>query len=155
VSQKVVILPTEQMEENYAYGLNIRIRDVLLPTYAAMMAAGDPGIKAVADTVRGVITISVTDTDKYSGRLGLEIALAKARTNLADFGADSSYTLASIGEIEQNTGESWSIRWIAVAVIVGAVVAAGAALTAQRRSARRSRHHRAHGRNEHTVGLSA
>lgn len=157
-SQMVTILPTEQMKENYAYAFNVRSRPVLLSTYAAMMVADDSGVTAIADSVRGVITISVTDADEHAARVGLERALGKARTHLANFGADSSYMLASVGEIEQKTGENRSIRWTAVAVMAGAAVAIGTVLAVRRRSTRRPRYRRVNGRNQknnRTVGLPA
>ncbi|NRI66960.1 O-antigen ligase family protein [Rhodococcus sp. MS16] len=148
-SQKVTILPTQAMESGYAYALDIRSRHVVLPTYAAIMAASDPAVTAIGDYVRGAITISVTDTDKDSARARLDVALAEARRNLADTGADSWYTLSPIGEVDQSTVTSRKTGWTAGAVLATtALTAIGIALAVRKKvgSADRSG-------PDHTVGI--
>jgi hypothetical protein len=138
-SQKVTILPTETMENGYAYALDIRSRHVVLPTYAAIMAASDPAVTAVGDYVRGVITISVTDSDEESARAKLDVALADARRNLNDTNADTWYTISLVGPVDQSTDNGRTIGWTAGAVFAAMIVATlGAALTARINSARRT-----------------
>lgn len=135
-SRKVTILPTQLMENGYAYALDIRSRHVVMPTYAAIAAATDPSVTAVGDYVRGVITISVTETDQDAARASLDVALAEARRNLADTGADTWYTLAPVGEIEESTVNIRTIGWTegAVFATTAALTAAGIALAVRRKA---------------------
>jgi hypothetical protein len=138
-SRTVTLLPTEQVAGFYAYALDVRSRDVVLPTYAAMMAANTPGASADPDAVRGVITIRVAAADSYSAQAGLEIAMANAHTNLANFGANSYYAIAPVGPVEMDSRGSRSPAAIPLAVLIAAACAATTVLMMQRISGRRWR----------------
>jgi hypothetical protein len=142
-SQAVTIVPTEWEDAwSYAYALDIRSRETILPTYAAMMAGNEPGVTAVADSVRGLITISAADTDNASARVDLDAALDVAESRLADLGADSWYTMTPVGTPELHSHMTRSTTSTGLALVVGAVVALGVTLATRQRSARQSRRHR-------------
>lgn len=123
-SQRVTVLPTREMTMNYPYAFSIRTRDVLLSTNAAIMAADAPGVIAIADTVRGIITISVTQTDAEAARADLDDAVVHARNQLVSFGIASSFTLIEVGGITQTTDTPRPIGWSVVGLLAGAAVAA-------------------------------
>lgn len=133
-SRDVTILPTEPMENGYAYALDIRSRHVVLPTYAAMMAVSEPAT-AVGDYVRGVITVSAIGTDEASARADLDSALAQARTNLTAVGADAWYTVAPVGDVDEWASDSRSATWTVGAMVLAGV---GTALTVRSKSDRQT-----------------
>lgn len=133
-SHTVTLLPSQQSESFESYALDLRSRDVMLPTYAAMMAAGSPGVTSVADTVRGVITISIATTEKGSAGPMLERALQRADANLAEFGADSLYTVEPTGDIEVRTTIRRHAVWTPVAGLAAVLTAVGTALMMRRLS---------------------
>lgn len=149
-SQRVMLLPTEQMKTNYSYSFNIRTADVLLPTCAAIIIANAPGVTAAADTVRGTITISVTAAEQNSARIALDEAMANARRQLGAFAIGSAYTFANIGSVEQSTGSRRSPRWVAVGLIAGVLLAV-AFRPANRYRFCRSRQGGAHRRDDQTL----
>ena len=152
-SQTVTLLPTEQVSGYYAYALDVRSREVVVPTYAALIAANAPGTVAMPDAVRGVITISVEDTDSDSARAGLDIALANAYMNLANKRVDTIYTIAPVGAVQHDTGVSLTPNSIAVAMITAVATAVMTMLVMRRHSARRSRRDRADDPHSQTVGV--
>lgn len=144
VSQRITIVPTTQMKDYYGYALDIRTRSVVLPTYAAMIARGDPSVSVVADKVSGVIKVSVTRSDPGEARADLDAALVRARTNLADLRANSWYTLNPVGGVQESSGYTRPRSWTALAVFAG-VLAAVVTVLIMRRSIRKPRHRRAFG----------
>ncbi|WNG86968.1 O-antigen ligase family protein [Mycobacterium sp. ITM-2016-00317] len=124
-SQKVTLKPTRQIGWDLAYALDIKTRDPFLPTYAAMMSAGVDRVTAKADSVRGIITLTVNDTDNDSARTDLGNALDAARVRLEDMGADSWYTVTPVGTPAMHVGAVRSITSSVTAVVVGTLVAAG------------------------------
>lgn len=146
-SQTVTLLPTEQVTGHYAHALDVRSRDVIVPTYAALIAANTPGAIAMPDTVRGVITISVERADINSARAGLDIAWANAYSNLTSFRLDHNYTIATVGPIQHESRASHTPISIAAAVFTGVATAAMTMLVMLRISARQPR------RIERTTGF--
>ncbi|MDH6196790.1 hypothetical protein M2272_003443 [Mycobacterium frederiksbergense] len=140
-SQMVTVIPAEQMRDYYGYAFAVRTRQVVLPTYAAMIARGDPSVSAIADRVRGAIKVSVTSSDPQTAHAALDAALGRADANLAHFRADSWYRVSHLGGVEESSGHSRSTVWIAIAASVGALTAAITAL-GTRRSIRMPRHRR-------------
>lgn len=134
--RRVTIVPTTRMGDYYGYALDIRTRTVVLPTYAAMIARGDPGVSAVADRVRGVITISVTRADPQAARAGLDAALVRARTNLSDLRADSWYALNPVGGVREDARRARPTVWTAGAIVAGVLAAALAPAVLRRTSGR-------------------
>lgn len=132
VSQRVTLLPTPQMSGYYAYALDIRTRSVVLPTYAALIAAGQPDVMAVADTVRGVIDVSVSAADPAAASAALNAALIQGQTNLAALQADSWYSIVPVGSVSEQTEHGVASAWILAAVIVGATTVAGTRLLQRR-----------------------
>jgi O-antigen ligase len=129
VSQSVTMQPVRHVDGgDQAYALDIKTRESLLPTYAAMIAADARKVTAVADPVRGAITISTPKTDESSARTDLGIALAEARANLSAVGADAWYTLVPVGAPTLILGKSRSTNSTLIAVAVGMLVAAGTIL---------------------------
>jgi O-antigen ligase len=127
-SQHVTLLPTAQMSGYYAYALDVRSRTAVLPSYAAMIVGGQPAVVAVADTVRGVIDISVTDPDPVAASAALDTALIQGRVNLADLEADSWYSITRIGEATEVTDRSVAPVWIVGALLAGVATAAATGL---------------------------
>ncbi len=140
-SQTITIMPTQQDDWAYAYALDMKSREILLPTYASLMAGNGSGFTAVADPVRGVITITVTDSDTDSARADLDVALSAATSRLADLGADSWYTITAVGTPDIHSGTTHSTASTAFAVFVGALVASGLTLAMRRRSKRQLPRH--------------
>ncbi|WP_141562665.1 O-antigen ligase family protein [Mycobacterium neglectum] len=132
-SQRVTVLPTGATEYAYAYALDVRSYDVVLPTYAAMMTSGTPGVAAVADTVRGIVTITATSPDPQAARGSLRLAVERARTNLAMFNVASLYDLRPVGSTIQRDETKHSAAATVSAFAAGAVVAVGAYLLLRRR----------------------
>ncbi len=124
-SQKVTLKPTRQVGGDLAYALDIKTRDPFLPTYAAMMSSGLDRVSATADSVRGIITLTVDDTDINSARTDLVEALDAATARLEDMGADSWYTVTPVGTPAMHVGVARSVGSTVTAVLVGTLVAAG------------------------------
>lgn len=139
VSQRVTLLPTTQAGGEAAYALDLKTREALLPTYAAMMEGDTRGVTAIPDSVRGVITLGVVDVDMDSAREGLVEALAEARMNLAAVAADSWYTIVPVGGPTVRSGSSRSTLSDLTAIALGGLVAAGAVRTFGRRPSREQR----------------
>lgn len=133
-SRRLTILPTQQMRLSYPYAFDIRTREVLLPTLAAISAANNPKVTAIADTVRGVIMISVTDVQAEAAVAGLDEAVVGARKQLAAFGIVSSFRFADVGGIQQKTGAQRSIVWTTVGLLAGVLAAAATATASAARS---------------------
>lgn len=133
VSQRVTLQPTGQLGWDLAYALDIKTRDRFLPTYAAVMTAGADRVSATADSVRGMITLSVDDTEIGSARVDLDAALRTARMQLADVGADSWYTVTPVGTPTMHVGAQRSATSTVIAVSAGTLVAAGLLRTTRRR----------------------
>jgi len=137
-SQRLVIMPTDQMVENYSYAFNIRTAEVLLPTCAAIAAAGDPATTAVADTVRGFITIKTSADSSNDAHADLESALARARNQMEAYGIGASYSLIEIGGTEDAIDSRHSPWWSAGALVTALAIAKVATQTLRKRL-RRSR----------------
>lgn len=119
----VTLLPTEPVTGQYAYALDMRSREAIVPTYAAMIAANAPGTAAVPDAVRGVVTLSVEDTDSESARAGLNVAWANAYRNLQLFGLDGQFTISQVGPVQNDVRVSQTpVSWAAAVL---AAVATG------------------------------
>ena len=144
-SQRVTILPTAQMRDYYAYALDIRNRPVVLPTYAAMIAGGDASVSAVADTVRGVVRIRVTDPDPETARAQLQTAITQGRTNLHRLGVDDWYRIVAVEGPQLTSGQHRSTVWTLGALAVGLLTATLTVLVL-RRSIRMPRHRRGFGK---------
>lgn len=138
-SQRVTLLPNPETDYGYAYALDVRSRNVVLPSYAAMMVADSTQAAATADTVRGIVTITVTASDHAAARDQLDRALERARGNLARFGADSLYELRTVGAAVQRDGHEHSAAAAGVALGAGTIVAVGAFLLLQRQARSRRR----------------
>lgn len=143
-SQRVAIVPTGQMGGYYAYALDIRTREPVLPTFAAMMARGDKDVSAVADPVRGLIKLAVTAADPEAATARLKTAVAQARINLKDLRVDSWYHVVAVGDVQLTTHNNRTAGWTLAAVGAG-VAAAMTATVIARRSIRLPRHRRAFG----------
>ncbi|MET4430130.1 MULTISPECIES: O-antigen ligase family protein [unclassified Mycolicibacterium] len=141
-SQRITLVPTAMMSDYYAYTLDIRSRTVVLPSYAAMIVGGQPAVAAVADTVRGVIDISVTDPDPAAAAAALDAAVIQGRANLADLEADSWYSMTPVGEANEVTDRGVAPVWIAGALIVGVATAAATGLMLRLRHRQTSGEHR-------------
>lgn len=127
-SQRFTLLPTEQMKENLSYSFGIRTAEVMLPTYAALLAPGIPNGSASADTVRGLITIDAPADDEATARGRLGEAIARARARMADPRIGSAYSLIDVGGVHLSTGYRRSPLWTAVAVGLGLFCTAGVRL---------------------------
>ena len=137
-STTVTILPAGEMRDSsYAYALDLKSREPLLPTYAAMMVDGSSGASAVADNVRGVITISVADTSGLAALDDLDEVMTSAHARLSEFGADAWYTLTPVGSREVEVRTTRSPLSTGLAAIAGLGVAVGMATALRRRSGRR------------------
>ncbi|WP_156744576.1 O-antigen ligase [Mycobacterium sp. E740] len=132
-SQRVTILPNPGTDYGYAYALDMRSRNVVLPSYAALMSAGSAQSTAVADTVRGVVTITVTARDHAAARDLLDAAVERARSNLTRFGADSLYELYPVGTVVQQDGYRHSATAMVVSLAAGTAVGVAAFSLLQRR----------------------
>ncbi|MGQ9406678.1 O-antigen ligase family protein [Mycolicibacterium gilvum] len=137
-SQRVTLVPDADAEYNYAYALDMRTRTVVLPSYAALMVTGTSETLAVADTVRGIITITVTAPSHAAARESIDRAMDAARTNLADFGVDSLYSIEPIGGVVQRDEDTQSSLARAAAPAAGSAVGLGVFLLLRRRGHRRS-----------------
>ncbi|MEA3150643.1 MAG: hypothetical protein QOD56_1582 [Gammaproteobacteria bacterium] len=142
-SQKVQLMPSEQMAEVLPYALSIRDRRVFLQTYAVIIDVDAPiGATTKIDTARGVITIGVTRGDAATARRGLDEALAHAQTQVNDYVALSAYDLRPIGETSETTGVRWSVRSVLAAASIGIGVGIGVYILLRRRPRGRARHRR-------------
>ncbi len=137
--QRLTLLPGADVEWGKAYVLDIRSREVVLPSYAALMVAGSPETSAVADTVRGIITIGVTASNPDAAIESLRLALTDAEANLKRFGADSLYTVRPVGPIVQRDQNEHSPLATALALAAGTMVALGAFALLHRRLHPRTR----------------
>ncbi|OBB35442.1 O-antigen ligase family protein [Mycobacterium sp. 852002-51961_SCH5331710] len=135
-SQRVTLQPGSDIDYGYAYVLDVRSREVVLPSYAALMVADTPQTSAVADTVRGIITITVTASGPTAAREELDLALAHARASLARFNADSLYVVEPVGETIQREEDEHSLLASTSALAAGSFVGLGAFLMLQRRARR-------------------
>ncbi|MCV7026350.1 O-antigen ligase family protein [Mycolicibacterium novocastrense] len=138
-SQRLTLLPGPDVEWGKAYVLDVRSREVVLPSYAALMVAGSPQTTAVADTVRGIITIGVTASSRDAAVESLRIALMDAEANLKRFGADSLYVVQPVGPIVQRDKNEQSPLASAMALGAGAIVGFGAFALLYRRLQARAR----------------
>lgn len=138
-SQRLTLLLGADVEYGKAYALDVRSREVVLPSYAALMVAGSPETSAVADTVRGIITIGVTAPSREAAVASLRIALADAEANLKRFGADSLYVVEPVGPIVQRDKNEQSSLATALALGAGAMVGLGAFALLYRRMRDRDR----------------
>lgn len=136
VSQKFTLQPMAQLGWDAAYALDIKTRETFLPTYAAMMAADTHGVATMADPVRGVITVSVDNTDMSSARADLASAMGAARKKLSDLGADNWYTVTPVGDPTIHVGTSRTATTTFIAVLVGTLVTAALVHTSRRRRLR-------------------
>lgn len=132
--QRVTLLPNADAEYAYAYSLDVRSREVVLPTYAALMTSGTPHTAAVADTVRGIVTITSTGPDREGALQSLRLALERAETNLSKFSVDSLYQLRAVGSAVQRDEDKHSPTATASAVAAGSAVALGIILLIRRRT---------------------
>jgi O-antigen ligase len=137
-SQRFTLLPTAQMTSNYPYSFGIRTREVLLPTYAVILTAGTPGVSAIADTVRGLVTIEARAADAETAGDRLAEALAQARRRIAESHSGSAYSMVDIGGVQVSTVRHRSARWNAAAAIIG-LIGAAVVVRQLRRSGPRSR----------------
>lgn len=101
-SSTVTLLPTEQVTGQYSYSLDLRSREVILPTHAALIAANTPNTTVVPDKVRGVLTIRAEGADAESARSGLDIAWASAYANVEKFQLDRIYTISQVTPVHQS-----------------------------------------------------
>ncbi|KUI46202.1 hypothetical protein AU198_18490 [Mycobacterium sp. GA-1199] len=138
-SQRLTLLPGADVEWGKAYVLDIRSREVVLPSYAALMVAGSPETSAVADTVRGIITIEVTAASREAAVESLRIALTDAEANLKRFGADSLYVVRPVGPIVQRDKNEHSLLASSLALGAGVMVGVGAFALVYRRLHPRAR----------------
>ncbi|VEG46067.1 O-antigen polymerase [Mycolicibacterium flavescens] len=138
-SQRVTLLPGTDVEYGKAYVLDVRSREVVLPSYAALMAANSPETSAVADTVRGIITIEVTASSHDAAVESIRVALTDAEANLKRFGAESLYTVQPVGPIVQRDKNEQSPLAGALALAAGAIVGLGAFALLNRRLRPRAR----------------
>lgn len=138
-SQTLTLVPAEQVSEQFGYALDVRRREVVLPTYAAMMVANSAATEAIPDPVRGVITLSTAGVDRYSARSGLGIAVANAHSNLANFGADDIYAITPVGHVEERTVLRRSSTAKSLAITAASVTAALVVLYMQRFSTQSAR----------------
>lgn len=123
-SQYVTLVPTAQMSDFYAYSLDIRSRAAVLPTYAVMIVGEQQGVSAVADLVRGIIDISVTDPDPAAASAALDSALIQGRANLAALEADGWYSVTPVGEANEVTDRGIAPAWTVAALFTGLVTTA-------------------------------
>ncbi|WP_026256332.1 O-antigen ligase [Mycobacterium sp. 155] len=133
-SQSVTLLPSGKIGWRYAYALDVRSREVLLPTYAVIAGFDMPGIKTFADTVRGLITVSATDADSDRARASLDRALANGSERWAGLDTQSAYRIVPVDSVKETTSTNRSTRWTAIGVIAGVIVAAVTAQSLRRRS---------------------
>lgn len=138
-SQRLALLPADRMEQDYLYALDMRSRNALLPTYARLLVPDRSGVSAVADNVRGAITVSATNTDAAAARSDLQRALDQAVPRLRDFGADTWYKVVPLGDVEQASGSRHSLSeligsgGIGVGMALATLLAARLLLPAPRR----------------------
>lgn len=134
--QIVTLQPTMKSGGDAAYALDLKTRETLLPTYAAMMTTDTRAFTAVSDSVRGVITISVVDIDADSARRDLKNALVESRRQLSDFGANSWYTVAPVGSPTVHSGPKRSATASLTVVAAGVLIAAGSVHSFRRHAVR-------------------
>jgi len=138
----VTLAPVGPVNSYYFWAaLEIRSRNELLPTYAAMIVPGGDGdVQAKADPVRGVITVSATAPNPVEARAQLADAMAAATDRMAVIGADRAYTLRQVGVDEEEARRGPSGSGVLFGVLGGAGVPGLGLLVAAavRRRGRRS-----------------
>jgi O-antigen ligase len=132
-TQRVTLMPVGVSGGWYAYALDIRSRDVVLPTYAAMMESDSPGVTTVTDVVRGVVNITAEGADPSAARSALGSAVAKAHAGLTRFDADSWYVPKPVGDVEITEVPRRSALGTWGAVAIGFGTAAGVLFVMRRR----------------------
>lgn len=133
-SQQLTVLSLLPVSGSQAYALDIRSRDSLLPTYAELMAEGrDRDLSAVADPVRGLITVSVGGGDEREAVQKLAAAVDAARLRLQESGAGAGYALNPVGVPELASSRRRSPALVISAVMLGVAVAEACNLFRRRR----------------------
>jgi hypothetical protein len=95
-------------------------------------------VSAIADTVRGLVTIEARAADAETAGDRLAEALAQARRRIAESHSGSAYSMVDIGGVQVSTVRHRSARWNAAAAIIG-LIGAAVVVRQLRRSGPRSR----------------
>jgi O-antigen ligase len=128
-SQMLTLVPPRDLDGYYAYALDIRSRDVVLPTYATIMAPrGGTSVGVAADPVRGVMIMSATGHDEVAARSRLDAGLTEADRHLRRSGAVRSFVTVPVGQPDIVAGRQHSIAAQVAAGLAGAAAAALAVL---------------------------
>jgi len=139
-TRTVTLVPVGPIDARYLDPLEVWPKFGPFPTYAELIAPGGSGqARAVADPVRGVITVSAEGPSPSAARTRLDGVMAGAAERLAATGADRTYSVRQVGV--DTDGVRWSPALAGVVLALpGAGAVAGlvlAAAAAVRRRARR------------------
>lgn len=132
-TQQTTLLPKGAIDGYYAYGLDIRSRKVLLPTFSELLA--QRGSSIVADPVRGTLMFEATAGDEAGARTKLVSDVDHAQSVMAQ-SAGRQFSLVPLDTITTEQSRSRSTLATVVSVVVGICAAVLTGLLARRRFGR-------------------
>ena len=120
-SAQLVVVPRGTPGQMSAWPMDVRSRQIVMPTLAALFESGTPGTRFIGDPVRGLVTVHVTADDPDAALATLAAAPASARHRLEVFGVTSTFRVEALG-----TPEVTQTRQLTpVALTASAAVGAG------------------------------
>ncbi|MDV7999968.1 O-antigen ligase family protein [Rhodococcus sp. IEGM 1408] len=138
VSAQLVAVPSGTPDALSAWPMDVRSRQTIMPTLAALFDSGVPDTRYIGDPVRGVVTVHVTATDPAAVRAMLRAAEIAARDRLEEFGMTSSFRVVMLGTPDITQGRDHT----PAALMAGAAAGVGVLILGwgvQRRRAGRPR----------------
>ncbi|MFN3599992.1 MAG: O-antigen ligase family protein [Dietzia sp.] len=132
-SAQLVVVPHGTSGALSAWPMDVRSRQVIMPTLAALFDPGIPDTRFIGDPVRGVVTVRVTATDPLAARSMLLTAEDAARDRLDSFGMASDFRVVPLGTPHITRGRDHPPSVIAASAVAGVGVLSLGWLAARRR----------------------
>lgn len=129
-TQQMTVRPVGEVDGYYAYGLDLRSRTAMLPTFATLLQDPDRPATVVADPVRGVLAFSVTAVDRQLAQHELQALVSRAGTLFDGSVGRRQYQLVPVGgvDIGSTVHRAWYLPIGAVTLGVGTAFITGAVL---------------------------
>ncbi|MGN7157519.1 O-antigen ligase family protein [Dietzia cercidiphylli] len=121
-SGQLVVVPSGAPGALSAWPMDVRSRQIIMPTLAALIDPGVPDTRYIGDPVRGVVTVRVTAPDAQSARAMLLTAEDAARERLGAFGMGADFRVVALGTLDITRVREHPPSAVATSGAAGAVV---------------------------------
>ncbi len=95
---QLVVTPRSTPGTLSAWPMDVRSREIVMPTLAALVDPGTPDTRYRGDPVRGLVTVDATAADPDAARALLVAAEGTARARLEELGLTSTFRVVALGD---------------------------------------------------------